>query len=629
MIVLSGQRLSFPSALDEEWLLTNGKGGFASSSILGINTRRYHGFFVAPSEDRKLLLANLEEEVIDGENSFPLSSNIYNEVVYPQGYQNLQLFRFTGWYAEWIYHIGEVVISKRKFLPKGKEALIISYEVLSGESPFKLRILPFLNFRSYHSLTKGKIGWSARLDRNLVEVLSPYRFYLICDKGSFRETGYWYYDMTYPREKERGLDYKEDHYNLVALEVELKAGDRVNFICSTELLKESAEELIERERKRAENLISKAEIDDKVWEPLILSADSFIVNWQGRKSIIAGYHWFTDWGRDAMISIPGLCIPTGRREEGKEIIFSFLEFLKEGLIPNAFMEGETIYNSVDGTLWLFWATYQLLKARWERDFGEMVFPYLLQIVEELAQGSAERVKVEEDGLILAGDEDVCMTWMDAKVGGKPVIARYGKAVEVNALWIFALGFLEELAFKLGKDFPYKGLYETAIKSFTREFDAPLGLSDVVRGKEKDNSLRPNQVIAGALPYLPISPEKRKEIAKIALEELYTPFGLRSLGKSEVNYRGHYEGGVEERDSAYHQGTAWAYLIGFLYELLKGRGERDLKFFVEPFQGHLLEAGLGTVSEIFDGDYPWKPRGCISQAWSVGEILRIIWETSKD
>lgn len=505
---------------------------------------------------------------------------------------------------------------------------MVSYQALAGETPFKLKIFPLINFRSYHSLARRNDSWSMRIEKNFVEIISPCRFYLICHKGSFKETGYWYYDMTYLKEKERGLDYKEDHFNPVALEVELKAGEKADFICSTELLKESQEELLQRERRRAEMLIRKAEIFDRVWEPLILSADSFIVDWLGRRSVIAGYHWFTDWGRDAMVSLPGLCLPTGRQEEAKEIIFSFLEYLKGGLIPNAFMEGERIYNSVDGVLWLFWAVYQILKKEWEKDFAEEVFPYLLKIVEDLIGGKAERVFIEADGLISAGDEEVCMTWMDAKVKGKPVIARHGKAVEVNALWIFALGFLEELAFKLCKDYPYKKLFETAVENFLKKFEAPVGLYDVERDSEKDTSIRPNQVIAGALPFVPIPIKKRKEIARIALEELYTPFGLRSLSKKDANYRGHYEGGPEERDSAYHQGTVWPYLVGFLFELLRNIGETRLEWLLEPFRSHLSEAGLGTISEIFDGDYPWTPRGCISQAWSVGEILRIIWELGR-
>ncbi len=628
MISLSGRALSFPSALCKEWLLTNGKGGFVSSTILGVNTRRYHGFFIAPSEDRKLIMAKLEEEILIENKKFPLSSNIYKEVVHPQGYKNLQSFRYTGWSVEWIYQIGGVVISKKIIFPKGKDALVVFYEVLRAESPFKLRILPLLNCRSYHCLTKHNDNWSARVEGNVVEIVSPCKFYLLCDRGTFKETGYWYYDMTYPKEKERGLDYTEDHFNIGAFEVELKTGEKVSFICSTERFRETGDELLSKEEGRAKRLLSKGEIGDKEWEILLLSADSFFVEWQGRKSIIAGYPWFTDWGRDAMISLPGLCLPTGRREEGKEIILTYLGYLKGGLIPNAFLERETLYNSVDGALWLFWAVYQFLKEKWEQTFAQEVFPYLIQIIEAFKWGKAERVRIERDGLIWAGDEDVCMTWMDAKVAGKPVITRYGKTVEVNALWVFALSFLKELALKLRKNFPYEDLLNSAKENFSQEFYAPKGLYDVVRGGEKDESIRPNQVIAGALPYVPISQTKREEIAQLALEELYIPLGLRSLGRSDRRYKGCYKGGVEERDSAYHQGTAWPYLIGFLWELLRNKGEGKLGWLVEPFLGHLWEAGLGTISEIFDGDYPWTPRGCISQAWSVGEVLRLIWEMSK-
>lgn len=626
MIFLSGERLSYPSALSSEWLLANGRGGFVSSTVLGINTRRYHGFFIAPSEDRKLLLAKLEEEVIRESDIFPLSSNIYGEVVYPQGYQHLQSFRFNGWSAEWIYQLEGIVMKKKVVLPRGRDVLAVLYEVLRAEAPFKLRIFPLLNFRSYHSLSKQNDLWAAKVEGNVVEITSPYRFYLLCDRGTFRETGNWYYDMTYPQEKERGLDYKEDHFNIGFFEMELRGGEQVGFLCSPQLPSETPEELYREERERAERLLRKGEIRGEGGiDSLLLAADSFLVEWQGRKSIIAGYHWFTDWGRDAMIALPGLCLPTGRREEGKEIILSFLRYLRGGLIPNAFMEGEMIYNSVDGVLWLFWAVYQLLKAKWDEDFAIEVFPYLLQVVSDLQGGKAGNVQVTDDGLIWAGDEEVCMTWMDARVGGKPVVARQGKAVEVNALWLFALGFLEELSFRLERDFPYGALLRSARKSFLAEFYAERGLYDVVRGERKDGSLRPNQVIAAALPYVPLSQVKRREIEELALAELYTPFGLRSLGKGEAGYKGHYTGGVEERDSAYHQGTAWAYLLGFLGELLRGKGEKKLGWLSEPFRGHLLEAGLGTISEIFDGDYPWNPRGCISQAWSVGELLRIIWE----
>lgn len=628
MILLSGGKLSFPSALKYEWLLANGKGGFVSSTVLGINSRRYHGFFIAPSEDRKLLLAKLEEEIIRDSERFPLSSNIYNEVVFPEGHRFLQSFRFTGWAVEWIYQVGGMVMKKKICLPKGGNTLVVLYKVLRAEAPFKLRISPLLNFRSYHSLSRRSDCWSARVNGNVVEIVSPFRFYLLCERGTFKETGNWYYDMTYPEEKGRGLDYKEDHFNIGFFEVELKGGEKVGFLCSTQLPSETSEELFKKEKERVEHLLTQGEVEGgKEVEMLLLASDSFLVEWQGRKSIIAGYHWFTDWGRDAMISLPGLCLSTGKREEGKEIIFSFLRHLKGGLIPNAFMEGEVIYNSVDGVLWLFWAVHQLLRAKWDKDFAGEIYPYLLKVVEAFLNGETEKVRIMEDGLIWAGDEEDSMTWMDAKVGGRPVVSRYGKAVEVNALWLFALRFLEKLSCKIGKDFPYGTLLESARESFLREFTAERGLYDVVRGKSKDGSLRPNQVIAGALPYVPLSHSKRKEIIELALAELYTPFGLRSLGKREAGYKGVYRGNVEERDSAYHQGTAWAYLVGFLGEIVKRAGEGKLDWLIEPFLGHLWEAGLGTISEIFDGDYPWEPRGCISQAWSVGEVLRMIWEMS--
>ncbi|MGC9003564.1 MAG: amylo-alpha-1,6-glucosidase [bacterium] len=626
MIRLSGESLSLPSALNKEWLLANGKGGFVSSTALGINTRRYHGFFIAPSGDRKLLLAKIEEEVIKGEERIPLSSNIYNDVVYPDGYKRIQSFLFNGWSAQWIYDVEGIILRKKVILPKGKDALVVLYKALRAETPFRLRLLPLLNFRSYHSLKKSSGEWVFRENGNLVEVIHPYRFFLICEKGMFKRGGDWYYDMTYIKEKERGLDYKEDHFNIGVFEVELKGGEEVGFICSTEAIEESAEELYERELRRAKGILGRSEIgrDDEI-ELLLLSADSFFVDWFGRKSIIAGYHWFTDWGRDAMIALPGLCLPLGRLDEGKEIIFSFLKHLKNGLIPNAFMERETIYNSVDATLWLFWAVYQLLRAKEDKTFAKEIFPYLLNIVDDLSKGKGENVRVEADGLLWAGNEGVCMNWMDAMVNGKPVVPRYGKAVEVNALWVFALSFLEMLCEKLGKDFPFSELLRSARDSFGEEFSAPVGLFDVIRGEEKVFALRPNQVIAGALPFVPITIEKKREIADLAMRELYIPFGLRSLGKSEKEYRGRYEGGVWERDTAYHQGTAWAYLTGFLWELLNDIGEKNLEWLIEPFYGHLREAGLGTISEIFDGDYPWTARGCISQAWSVGEVLRVLWE----
>jgi predicted glycogen debranching enzyme len=629
VIYLSGKQISFSSALDKEWLLTNGKGGFVSSTVLGINTRRYHGFFLAPSEDRKLILSKIEEEIVKVERKIPLSANIYNEVVHPDGHKRIFSFSFTGWSVNWVYEAEGILLKKSIILPQGKDALVVLYEALRAETPFKLRLLPLLNFRSYHSLKRSKEEWSFRSEGNLVEINHPSRFFLKCERGIFNRGEDWYYDMTYIKEKERGLDYKEDHFNIGAFEVELKGGEEVGFICSLELLKESARELFREEEKRAERVLTKSEIggseDIKL---LLLAADSFFVEWLGRKSIIAGYHWFTDWGRDTMISLPGLCLSLGRIDEGKEIIFSFLKYLKGGLIPNSFMEGEILYNSIDATFWLFWAVYKLLEAKWDKSFAKEIYPYLKRIVEDLIKGEGEYVRIDEDGLVWAGNEDICMDWMDAKVDGKPVVPRYGKAVEVNALWLFSLSFLEILSRRVGKDFSFSHLLERAKRSFLKEFTTPLGLYDVIRGDERVASLRPNQVIAGALPFVPLTIDKKREIARLAFRELYTPFGLRSLGKSEQGYRGRYEGGVVERDSAYHQGTAWAYLIGFLRELLRGVGEENLEWLVEPFYGHLREAGLGTISEIFDGDYPWTPRGCISQAWSVGEVLRILWEMER-
>jgi predicted glycogen debranching enzyme len=446
--------------------------------------------------------------------------------------------------------------------------------------------------------------------------------------------------MYYPREEERGENPLEDHFCPGYFEVLLEPGEvkEFSFCASIEDLSpvycHSGPDLLEKERERLNRLLDASGLPDDFSRRLALSADSFIVRRRstGAKSIIAGYHWFNDWGRDTMIALPGLTLATGRYADAREILKTFARYCREGLIPNMFPDamGEPLYNSVDASLWFFNAVHKYLQYTGDTAFVlKEIYPVLKDIAGWYIKGTRFNIKMDEDGLILAGAPEMQLTWMDAKVDGWVVTPRQGKPVEISALWYNALVILEGLASVAGEAFPHRGLSQKIKKSFEEKFWCREGgyLYDVIDGEKADAGFRPNQVIALALPHSPVDPQRAGIILGRVWQELYATYGLRSLSYYDPAYRGVYGGDRLSRDGAYHQGTAWSWLMGpFITAYRKAHrysaaSRKQAEYFISPFKDHLASHGLGHISEIFDGNDPVVPRGCIAQAWGTAELLR--------
>jgi len=674
-------------ATEKEWLETNGIGGYASSTITGANTRRYHGLLMAatrPPLGRTLLLSKLEEFLcIDGKE-YPLSTNIYPNIIYPEGYKYLVQFSLNP-FPTFEYSVNGIDVKKIVFMVHGENTTVTLYQVnCRGERSFTLALTVrvMVAFRDYHWITHENPAFKTdyKILANGGICLQPYEgftpMYLFHNAEAMDKNSFWYKNMEYPKENERGLEFHEDHFSPFALHFDLNKRKDCHIVASTnEFNKLDVFELLEKETALHEKadrglkssmlvqacslnqnvLVQSSRLNQqnggreleaggdkllRLCETLLSVSDSFIVKRESdKKSIIAGYHWFGDWGRDTMISLPGLTLVQGRFEDAREILLSFAQYVSKGMIPNRFPDyGETPeYNTVDASLWYIQAVYQYL--RFAKDLVTIrkdLFGVLKEIIEYYQKGTRYNIHMDSDGLIYAGAEGVQLTWMDAKVGDWVVTPRMGKAVEINALWYNALKIMSFLAREIdlsseSKD--YNNLAQKVSKSFNDAFWIEEGqyLYDYIDGETRSKAIRPNQVFAVSLPYSMLSKKRQINVVKIVKEHLLTPYGLRSLSPKDNDYIGRYCGNVYERDRAYHQGTVWAWLIGpYISAYAKAyAGNKDALKYIKglfvPFYEHLLDAGLGTVSEIFDGDQPHTPRGCISQAWSVAEILRAYFE----
>ena len=663
-------------AAEREWLETNGIGGYASSTIIGANTRRYHGLLMAatrPPLGRTLMLSKLEEFLCINGEEFPVSTNIYPNAIYPEGHKNLVHVSLNP-FPTFDYSINGINIKKIVFMVNGENTTVILYQVnCRGERPFALTLTVrvMVAFRDYHWLTHENHEFKAdyKILTNGGVCLQPYEkllpMYLFHNAQTMDKASFWYKNMEYPKEIERGLESHEDHFSPFAMQFDLNKGMNCHIVASTnEYGKLDVLELLNKEFDRRKGIHSNDKLfgmvqstrsnqqkggrvleagGDKLLqlcESLLSVSDSFIVKRENdKKSIIAGYHWFGDWGRDTMISLPGLTLVQGRFEDARKILLSFARYVSKGMIPNRFPDyGETPeYNTADASLWYVQAVYQYL--RFAKDFKTIrkdLYGVLKDIIEHHQKGTRYNIHMDSDGLIYTGVAGVQLTWMDAKVGDWVVTPRIGKAVEINALWYNALKIMSFLAREMdlnNESNDYDILAQKASKSFNDVFWFADGryLYDYIDGETRSNAIRPNQVFAVSLPYLMLSKKRQINVVEIVKEHLLTPYGLRSLSPKDNDYIGRYYGNVYERDRAYHQGTVWAWLMGpYISAYAKAyAGNKDTLNYVKglfvPFYEHLFEAGLGTVSEIFDGDPPHTPRGCISQAWSVAEILRAYFE----
>jgi len=632
------------AATSREWLETNGLGGFASSTIVGLNTRRYHGLLIAatqPPAGRYALLSKLEETLVIDGRRFELSANRYPGVVHPQGFKCLKDFRLDP-FPVFSYEVEGLAIQKAVFMVQGENSTVIQYKLIKDASVqnLQLELRPLIAFRDYHSLTheNGAINRNVNQQSGIASV-APYQglpsLHLAHNADAVNTFGDWYRNFQYEVERERGLDFSEDLFNPLVLIFNLSTKNEASVIASTEQRDiAKAAELRKAETARRSTTVSMP-TEDPFADSLAAAADQCIVGRGDQKTVIAGYHWFGDWGRDTMISLPGLTLVTGRPEVARSILRTFAKYVNQGMLPNRFPDaGETPeYNTVDATLWFLEAARSYWTYSKDLEFiRSELYPVFQEIISWHVGGTRYGIKVDSDGLLSSGVPGVQLTWMDAKVGDWVVTPRRGKPVEIQALWHNALCIMKDWAEMFGDETSqqsYSDIVELAKQSFNRLFwnETERCLYDVVDGGSFDASIRPNQVFAVSLPHGMLSPERAKQVVSAVQKHLLTPYGLRTLAASDPHYRGRYTGGPAERDGAYHQGTVWPWLLGpFISAYMKVNqgtevSRRQAKDWLIPSKEHLCEAGLGQISEIFDGDPPHRPRGCIAQAWSVAEVLR--------
>jgi len=626
-----------------EWLETNGIGGFASSTIIGLNTRRYHGLLVAatkPPVGRVALLSKLEETLIRDGVRFELSTNQYSGAIHPRGYQYQALFRAHP-LPRFFYRVDGIEIEKCVFLVHGQNTAVIRYRISGNLDGCKchLEVRPLIAFRDYHGTTHANNAINREVDqREQMAIITPYaglpslRF--SHNAESLDASGAWFYNFEYERERERGLDYQEDLYSPFLLKFDLDKNASPAIIASLEEHAVAEADALQSGELDRRNTIATGVLDD-FQRLLTIAADQFIVSRGDQKSVIAGYPWFGDWGRDTMISLPGLTLVTGHYDDARSILREFARSIDRGMLPNRFSDaGETPeYNTVDATLWMFHAVFEFLRYTHDYEFVRTaLYQPLCEVLAWHERGTRFGIRMDSDGLLQAGEAGVQLTWMDAKVGDWVVTPRQGKPVEIQALWYNALRVMQRLATGFADHAQaahYAALAERAQARFLEVFwnERDGCLFDVVSDSGADRSIRPNQIFAVSLPYPLLDQNLGMRVLEVVEWELLTPYGLRTLSPRDPNYRGQFGGDPLTRDGAYHQGTVWPWLLGpFLTAYVKLHGEsREARHradqFLDSLRAHLWQAGVGQISEVFSGDPPHTPGACIAQAWSVAEILR--------
>jgi len=621
--------------LAEEWLLTNGLGGFACGTVVGCNTRRYHGLLCAatlPPVGRVMMLNRVGEVmVVDGkaDHTLEFSINQFSQTFHPRGEQYLERFELFDGYAQWVYNVEGVGINKTIQLGWRQNTAAIRYEINPNGRQVELRLLPFVRMLDFHALRRGKTAFVETHGERVATVGTPQAMlHLAVDVGRFEAKPDWWFGHTYAVESERGLDDSEDLYcpgqfvidsskhTFITLVAADRAGQPFDF--DAELQRRRTVVAAHGTRGAGSQTIAR----------LVHAANDFIVDRKSPDgkdgtSIIAGYPWFSDWGRDTMIALPGLLLTTRRFEQAKQVLGVFAQYVDQGMIPNVFDDysNKPHYNTVDASLWFIHAAFLYAKESGDQEtFAKVLRPACQAIVQGYTRGTRYGIKVDPaDELVTQGDANTQLTWMDAKCDGITFTPRQGKAVEINALWYHALKLL-------GEDARADRVAESFRKTF---WISPYrGLADVVDGDRCDCSIRPNQIFAVSLPNSPLLPEQQSAVVEVVRRELLTPYGLRTLAKSDPHYQGHYSGPPRQRDAAYHNGTVWAWPIGaFLDAYLKVSGRNDdslaqAQRWLAPLIESMRRACIGQISEIFEGDEPHRPVGCFAQAWSVAEVLRL-------
>lgn len=645
---------SFQQASEHEWLIGNGIGGFAAGTTAEANTRRYHGLLLAaltPPGGRTLLVAKLDISVDYLGRNYALFSNEFADgTIVPEGFLYLQSFHFDQGLPVWRYAVADALIEKRILMQSGRNTTLVDIKILRASAAVSLTLRPLCSYRDYHGHTQG--GWIPNLlagpDGVEITAFPGARAYRIrCEQAEFSARPDWYWRFKHRAESARGLDDTEDLFCPGYFSLALSEGERAGVLLSAEVMGDADFAAARRQIHHQQQLLLQglpAAAPDWIRQ-LALAADQFIVEryqdgQAAGKTVIAGYPWFSDWGRDTMIALPGLTLALGRFDIAADILRTFASHLSQGMIPNRFLEQGELpeYNTADATLWFMHAADQHRLYSGDTSLIAELYPLLAEIIAWHRKGTRFGIKVDpDDGLLMAGEAGVQLTWMDAKVDDWVVTPRIGKCVEINALWYNALQIMTQLAEQFGTQAQAADYRQSAlqVKNSFKHFwnEAGQCLYDVIDGPEGDlhaddqrydGRLRPNQLLAVSLPYSPLCERQCKAVVDLCARELLTPFGLRSLASGAPDYAPHYQGNPRQRDAAYHQGTVWAWLIGpFIdahYRVYRD-AEKALSY-LDAFRQHLGAACLGQISEIFDAEPPFTPRGCFAQAWSVAEILRV-------
>ncbi len=670
-VKLSNNICNLAVSESKEWLITNGIGGYGAGTVSGLLTRRYHGLLIAalrPPLGRTLLLSKLNETIIYNEQKYELYCDRWaDKSVSPHGYQYLSNFFLVGTTPVWEYKFADALLEKRIWMEQGENTTYIRYTFRRGNFPIKLSLRAMVNYRDHHGDTHAT-DWKMRIDSIAggIEIQASKddeSLYLFGDNNQSTTVDWqpehlWYYNYSLAKERYRGLIYCEDHLLAATGTVTLHEEDSITIIASTEPKPNlDAQSAWKQQYKYEQELLNKSQrlefgqlnnqsgIPPKWISQLVLAANQFIVDceashrhrptkiYRNGKTIIAGYPWFNDWGRDTMISLPGLTLAIGRPSVARIILRTYAEYVSEGMLPNVFGDSKEklAYNTVDATLWYFEAVFAYYQNTLDKSLIKELFPVLASIVTNYIKGTRYNIHRDSDGLLYAGEEGSQLTWMDAKVDGWVVTPRRGKPVEVNALWYNALIIMEQLAIEIDRpQLEYTQLATSVRQSFQKFWNGNLGYCyDVIDTPQgSDSTLRPNQIFAISLPSIDHAPslltlQQQKSIINIVAKELLTPCGLRTLAPNHPNYHSSYGGDRRDRDGAYHQGTVWTWLIGhFIQAHLKVYQEPETaREFLTPIADLLENGCIGKIGEIFDAEPPFTPRGCFSQAWSVAEVLR--------
>ncbi len=668
---------SIDELLTREWLLTNECGSYASSTVVGCNTSGYHGLLVGsldPPADRIMALANCLETVICNDpapsagsgqalsgvegKTFNLSTFEFGDKFAPAGFSHIKRFRQdigVHFDYELAVDLAKIKLIKSVYLLRQTDTVAVVYNFTKIKKPVEFILRPFVGLRDFHTLQKScapiRSNWIGEGLRINYDTPGSCELFLYCPSMNFEKDQQWWYNFVYRSSRERGQDFTEDLWTPGFFKCRIESPTEL--VLWANLSRAAAYNKIEqldigditavREdlHSHQNEVITVANVDDQNLKLLCLAADQFIVKYRKERNykttILAGFPWFLDWGRDAFIALPGLLLLTGRFDEAKSVLTTFAQAADNGMIPNRFDDrsGAAHFNSVDASLWFINAAFQYFQSTGDsKTFTQEFLPVIRWIIDSYQKGTRFDIYADADGLITAGNDNTQLTWMDAKCDGVAMTARFGKAVEINALWYNSLCLLAQFYLRRNSENAkqYRSMTQIVGASFCQLFwnEAVGYLNDcILPGGFADASLRPNQIFAVSLTFSPpLSLQQQKSIVDVVQKELLTPYGLRTLNIQNPNYKGTYTGPQRQRDEAYHQGTVWPYLMGpFVEAYLKvnkfsRKSKKTAADFIKPLMRHLTEdACLGQVSEIFDGDVPHKPKGCFAQAWSVAELLR--------